>query len=166
VGSSCRAGTRRCRLHLDDHPSARIASNRVMHAKDDVRRASRCSEAIHHGPPGRLSGGRRSKPSSSASSRATPRIGELVGTAGLGGYGFNAVPRLRCAGAIDPGARFEVARMGPRDSDQVYDKIESFLKIPGSIQQLNPQVTDAPYVASQQFMLQHAILKSIARDHY
>ena len=41
VGSSCRAGTRRCRLHLDDHPSARIASNRVMHAKDDDRSQAR-----------------------------------------------------------------------------------------------------------------------------
>ena len=65
VGSSCRAGTLRYRLHLDDHPSAQIAFNPVMHAKDDDR-------------------------SQAASNTA---VGELVGTGGFGGYDFNAVRR-------------------------------------------------------------------------
>ena len=50
-----------------DHPSARIASNRVMHAKDDDRSPVRRN--------------------------IYTIIGELVGTAGLGGDGFNAVHR-------------------------------------------------------------------------
>ena len=68
VGSSCRAGTRRCRLHLDDHPSARIASNRVMHAKDDDRSQAR------------------------PQARATPRSANPSAPR-AGGYGLNAVRR-------------------------------------------------------------------------
>ena len=36
VGPLCRAGTRRCGLDLDDHPSARIASSRVTHARTTI----------------------------------------------------------------------------------------------------------------------------------
>jgi hypothetical protein len=66
MGSSCRAGTRRCRLQLDDHPSARIASNRVMQQWTTIE-----AKLVR-----KLSGNTT-----------------IVGTAGLGGYGFNAVHR-------------------------------------------------------------------------